>query len=112
MSSPNVPPFEKVPSRKEPFTPLTHTTTLVTGARNAAPIKDRRSAYGSGSRYCRTPALFAPLRPCPVRDAEERRRLCTGQSGADRRRSFGDWQRHDAAGGSLSAIPQAVGQRQ
>src|SRR5688572_23534890 len=112
MSSPNVPPFEKVPSRKEPFTPLAHTTTLISGARNAAPIKNRRSAYGSGSRYCRTPALSAPLRPCPVRDPEEWRRLRSGQSGDDRRRPFGDRQRHAAASSPVSALSQAVGQRQ
>src|SRR4030095_16294540 len=31
--------IEKVPSRKEPFSPLAHTTTAIIGARNAAPIK-------------------------------------------------------------------------
>src|SRR5262245_8326724 len=39
---PERPTIEKVPSRKEPFYPLAHTTTAIIGARNAALIKNRK----------------------------------------------------------------------
>src|SRR5262245_50783652 len=110
---PERPTIEKVPSRKEPFPPLAHTTTAIIGARNAAPIKNReRSEYGSGSRYLTRPALFTSLRPRLVRHPEERRCLRARLSGDDRRRSVGDRPRQHPPGGAVSPVPQAVGQRQ